>query len=142
MRTIVSKGGRHLLAAGTVLILLAYCTAQGGALWSGAAKAAPAGGATLVMFESPICEYCELWDEEIGVVYNRTPEGRFAPLRRVTKDRDAHGIRNLRAIIYTPTFVVVKDGREVGRITGYPGEDFFWPMLADILELVGYEQLH
>ena len=65
----------------------------------------------------------------------------FAPLRRVTKDRDeADGIGNLRAIIYTPTFVVVKDGREVGRITGYPGEDFFWPMLADILERVGFRQ--
>jgi hypothetical protein len=35
---------------------------------------------------------------------------------------------------YTPTFVVVQDGTEVGRIEGYPGEDFFWGLLGRILE--------
>lgn len=138
MRKTVSRRARPWLAAGILLALLAFGAAQGRA----PAIAGPGGGATLVMFESPFCEYCELWDEEIGVVYDRTPEGRFAPLRRVVKDRDAHGIRNLRAVVYTPTFVVVKDGREVGRIIGYPGEDFFWPMLADILERVGFRRLH
>jgi hypothetical protein len=30
---------------------------------------------------------------------------------------------------YSPTFVVVMDGREIGRIEGYPGEAFFWGLL-------------
>ena len=33
-----------------------------------------------------------------------------------------------------PTFVLVEDGRELGRIEGYPGEDFFWGLLGKLLE--------
>ena len=35
---------------------------------------------------------------------------------------------------FTPTFVLVEDGKEIGRIEGYPGEDFFWPMLGALLD--------
>jgi hypothetical protein len=28
------------------------------------------------------------------------------------------------------------EGREIGRIQGYPGGHFFWPMLQDILKQV------
>jgi hypothetical protein len=35
---------------------------------------------------------------------------------------------------FTPTFIVVQDGAEIGRIEGYPGEDFFWGLLGRILE--------
>ena len=31
-----------------------------------------------------------------------------------------------RPIRYTPTFVLAEDGKEVGRIEGYPGDEFFW----------------
>jgi thioredoxin-related protein len=31
---------------------------------------------------------------------------------------------------YTPTFVVVDNGREIGRITGYVNDDAFWGLLA------------
>jgi hypothetical protein len=27
----------------------------------------------------------------------------------------------------------MREGREIGRIVGFPGEDFFWPMLAQML---------
>jgi hypothetical protein len=36
-------------------------------------------------------------------------------------------------ITASPTFVLIDDGREVGRITGYPGADFFWGMLAELI---------
>jgi hypothetical protein len=35
---------------------------------------------------------------------------------------------------YTPTFVLVDRGREIGRIVGYPGEDFFWELLAGLIK--------
>jgi len=94
-----------------------------------------ADAAELVMFEEDGCPWCERWNEEIGVVYDRTREGRLAPLRRV----DMHAplpedLRGLKLASYSPTFVVVSNGREVGRILGYPGEDFFWDMLDKILE--------
>lgn len=94
----------------------------------------PAGAAELVMFESPYCEWCERWDEEVGQVYAKTSEARAAPLRRVDIDDDRPAdLKGLRSIIYTPTFVLMDKGREVGRITGYPGEEFFWGLLQQLL---------
>ena len=96
--------------------------------------ALPAGAAELVMFESPYCEWCERWDEEVGIVYAKTGEARAAPLRRVDIDDDRPAdLKGLRSIIYTPTFVLMDKGREVGRITGYPGEDFVWGLLQQLL---------
>ena len=31
-------------------------------------------------------------------------------------------------------FVLVDAGREIGRIRGYPGETFFWGLLASLIE--------
>ena len=95
-------------------------------------------GPQLVMFYESGCPYCRLWEEQVGIIYDSTDEGRFAPLRRVVYWK-AHQL-GLRDIIYTPTFVVFDKGREIGRITGYPGEQMLWPMLDDILAKVGYGQ--
>lgn len=89
----------------------------------------------LVMFEEAACPWCAAWEREVGVAYAKTAEGRRAPLRRV----DIHQARpaDLQAItglVYTPTFVLVEAGQELGRITGYPGEDHFWGLLGHLLE--------
>lgn len=91
----------------------------------------PAAAAELVLFEAKGCAWCEAWDAEIGGIYPKAPESRVAPLRRV----DIHAERPadlaaVRGIIYTPTFVLMEDGVEVGRITGYAGEEFFWGLLG------------
>jgi len=39
--------------------------------------------AELVMFESEACEWCEVWDEEIGVAYDKTQVSTVVPLRKV-----------------------------------------------------------
>jgi hypothetical protein len=31
----------------------------------------------------------------------------------------------------TPTFIIVIDGKEVGRIVGYPGQELFWWRLSE-----------
>ena len=97
---------------------------------------APVGprAAELLMFEEHWCHYCEQWDEEIGVIFHKTTEGKRAPLRRV----DIHGdfpadVELAMRPQFTPTFVLVKDGREIGRIEGYPGEDFFWGLLNRLM---------
>ncbi len=90
--------------------------------------------AELVMFESSSCTWCETWDEEIGVIYGKTDEGKQAPLRRVDIfDTRPAELSDIRGIVYTPTFVLRRDGREVGRITGYPGEEFFWWQLETMI---------
>jgi hypothetical protein len=91
--------------------------------------------AELVMFESDGCDWCETWNDEIGVTYDKTTEAGIVPLRRVDIDDDRPAdLEYLNGLIYTPTFIVIEQGREVGRITGYPGEDFFWQLLNEIIE--------
>ena len=89
----------------------------------------------LVMFEQEDCEWCEAWDKDISGVYPKTAEGKQAPLRRVDIfDKRPADLKDLRAAHYTPTFVLMDKGKEVGRIRGYPGEDFFWGMLGQLIE--------
>lgn len=98
-----------------------------------------ASAAELVMVEENGCIWCERWNAEIGPIYPKTSEGRFAPLRRVDLRAMPDDLEVARRINFTPTFLVVEDGREVARLEGYPGEDFFWPMITRLLkENVGY----
>ena len=90
-----------------------------------------ASAAELVMFEQAGCVWCKVFDREIAPVYGKTEEGQRAPLRRVNADRalppDLAFVRTERL---TPLFVLVDQGREIGRIRGYPGEDNFWGLLG------------
>lgn len=87
--------------------------------------------AELIMLEQEACEWCELWNEKIGPIYPITEEGRRAPLRRVDiHDPMPADLANVRSDVFTPTFILVDEGKEIGRIRGYPGEDFFWGLLA------------
>lgn len=95
---------------------------------------APAGATELVMFESEGCTWCEAWDEEIASVYPKTAEGKLAPLRRVDIDDEPPAdLRGLKAVIYTPTFVLMDKGQEIGRVLGYPGEEAFWALLDELM---------
>lgn len=90
--------------------------------------------AELLMFESPGCEWCDIWDAEIGQIYHKTDEGRRAPLRRISIHQTLPAdLGFVKGVVYTPTFVLVDDGRELGRILGYPGEMHFWGLLEEML---------
>ncbi len=94
----------------------------------------PAKALELVMVEQQGCSYCEMWDEQIADIYPKTAEGRFAPLRRMDiTETDSADVTFARTVNFTPTFVLVEAGQELGRIEGYPGEDFFWWMLTRLL---------
>lgn len=93
----------------------------------------PAGAAELLVFERPGCAWCLRFDREIAPIYPKTEEGRLAPLRRLDIDEgDASGVALTAPVRYAPTFVLVEEGREVGRILGYAGEEAFWGLLADL----------
>lgn len=90
---------------------------------------------TLVMVEEHGCMWCARWNEEISDIYPKTPEGQAAPLRRIDiKASDPEDLTFERSVYFTPTFVLMVDGREVSRIEGYPGEDFFWSLLGQMIE--------
>ncbi|MCS6922270.1 MAG: hypothetical protein NZM07_10225, partial [Elioraea sp.] len=104
---------RHLLAG---LVGVAACPSRA------------EGGAVLVMLERHDCPYCRRWLREVGPAWQASDLGRRAPLRRVDIGRGPlpPDLAFLRAAVFTPTFVLVKDGREIGRIVGYQGEALFW----------------
>ncbi|WP_158670209.1 MULTISPECIES: thioredoxin [Bradyrhizobium] len=94
----------------------------------------------LVMFERAGCAWCARFDAEIAPIYGKTDESRAAPLRRV--DLNSPVPADLAGIDpgpFTPTFVVVQEGREIGRIRGYPGDAFFFGLLDRILSKAGSE---
>lgn len=96
--------------------------------------AARAEALQLLMFEQPGCIYCARWNEEVGPQYPLTTEGKTAPLRRLQlRDPLPEEVALVSKPVFTPTFVLVNDGVETGRIEGYPGADFFWPLLADMI---------
>lgn len=103
-----------------------------------ASEPATAAAPQLVMAERLDCPWCMAWHREIGPGYPLSDEGRLAPLRRVDLDKAwPAGLPKAGGVIYTPTFLLVACGREIGRITGYPGADFFYPKLDHLLEQLG-----
>ena len=104
------------------------------ALMLGISAVAAVAETRLVMVEEQGCMWCARWNEEVSAIYPKTPEGKAAPLLRM----DIRGPRPeeltfTRSLHFTPTFVLMVDGAEVSRIEGYPGEDFFWGVLKQML---------
>ncbi len=101
-------------------------------------SAALAQGLTLYMVEQPGCIYCARWNEEVGDAYHLTTEGKAAPLARVDlRGLPPEGVTFARKAVFTPTFVLVQNGKELDRIEGYPGEDFFYGLLGVMLKNAG-----
>lgn len=99
-----------------------------------AAWASTGTAAELVMLEQAGCAWCARFNAEIAPAYPKTEEGKRAPLRRVDINApwpgDLAGIATER---FTPTFVLVEDGKEIARMRGYPGDEFFWYRLGEML---------
>lgn len=114
------------------------CHALAGAGVMLAVARAPA--AELLMLEQPGCVWCARFNAEIAPAWPKTDEGRRAPLRRVDITQpwpdDLDGIDKER---FTPTFVLIEDGVEFGRIRGYVGDEFFWYRVGELLALLPQE---
>ena len=89
-------------------------------VWPSAADAAE-----LFMFRRDGCSWCAKWDREIGPIYPKTEFNSRAPLRHVNLDRDPDPPIVHAPIRYTPTFVLVEDGKEVGPDRRLSGRRFF-----------------
>lgn len=91
--------------------------------------------AELIMIEQENCPWCEAFHEEIGGIYHKTDEGKRAPLRLIDiHDEPPEDLKSMTPGIYTPTFVLWNDGKEISRIRGYPGDEFFWYLLGQMLD--------
>lgn len=86
------------------------------------------------MLSQPGCAWCLRFEKEIAPAYGKTSEGTRAPLRRVDISGDwPADLPDLRTDRFTPTFVLVEDGKEIGRMRGYAGDEFFWFLLDEML---------
>jgi hypothetical protein len=93
--------------------------------------------AVLVMVGDPGCPYCAQWKAEVKIPYARSPEGAFAPLVELL--RGDPSLRGVERIVYSPTFLVLSNGVEVGRIVGYQGADLFWMELEPLMAKAGFQ---
>jgi len=91
----------------------------------------------LLMAESTGCHWCAEWNEEIAHIYPKTNEGRVAPLQRFDLRNETPDVEFSKRVLFTPTFILVDDGKELGRIEGYSGAHFFWPLLAMMFKEAG-----
>ena len=88
----------------------------------------------LLMITSNSCPWCEAFEEEVGSIYDQTEEAAFMPLRRHDFfDVMPNDLEQITPATMTPTFVILRDGAEIGRIIGYPGAELFWWRLSEFV---------
>ena len=85
------------------------------------------------MVDDDGCVWCARWEEEVGPAYPKSIEGQFAPLRKINIRDISDEIEVARRVNFTPTFLIVQEGRELARIEGYPGAHFFFPLVEKLL---------
>lgn len=85
------------------------------------------------MVDDEGCVWCARWEEEVGPAYPKSTEGQFAPLRKINIRDISDEIEVARRVNFTPTFLIVQEGRELARIEGYPGAHFFFPLVEQLL---------
>jgi len=113
-----------------IFALVFACVAQSALM----AAPSPTMAANLVMVEQDGCHWCAKWNAEIASIFPKTEEGKRAPLRRVDLHALPTDIRFSSPPVFTPTFVLVENGKELGRIEGYGGDEFFWFHLRKLLK--------
>lgn len=93
--------------------------------------------AQLIMVEEDGCVFCQRFNREIAPAYPKTAEGKRAPLRRVELTEPwPDDLRNIKPTTITPTFILINNGKEMDRLYGYPGDQYFWFLLGQMLDKI------
>lgn len=88
----------------------------------------------LVVFEIDGCTYCELFRQDVLPGYLASPRSRTVPIRFVNAERvDLKRLPLASPVDTVPTIVLVENGREAGRITGYTGPENFFRLVSHLL---------
>lgn len=89
----------------------------------------------LVFITSEYCPFCKAWERDVGFIYNNTPYADKAPLRRVDfKDLVSVLPSNSAVVSGTPTFLILENNNELGRIEGYQSRELFFWALSEYVE--------
>lgn len=89
-------------------------------------------GTRLVMVTSDYCPFCQAWERDVGVVYDKSPYAPSLPLTRVEMGSAMpEGVSLQAPVVGTPTFLIIQDGREIDRQRGYDDAEMFWWWLSE-----------
>ena len=90
----------------------------------------------LLYFYSDTCAYCKAWENEIADIYVKTEFENEYKLSFIEFSRNVDPKKYGISLIVkgTPTFIFMKDQKEVGRIEGYNGKELFWWQVDEIVE--------
>ncbi len=91
-------------------------------------------GFELIVMEAPECIYCGLFRRDVLPSYEASERGKDLPIRFVDiNDEAANRLVLVAPVDTVPTFLVVKDNKEIGRIPGYMGPEFFFHSINYLL---------
>lgn len=103
---------------------------------------APALAAELLMIHNPVCPFCKAFMNDVAPYYSETKHGKTLPLVvidiTITENiewlKRELGAGNIKKIRGTPTFIIYDDGKEIGRVEGYGGKEWFYEKLDEAVE--------
>ncbi|MFL2782931.1 MAG: hypothetical protein ACJZ9G_12005 [Rhodospirillales bacterium] len=89
----------------------------------------------ILMITDAKCPICVIWEKEIGRIYPKTDAAKRYPLYRIeihnyNQRKNSNSIKQN----VTPTFIIIENGNEKGRIIGYSNAELFWWELDSIIE--------
>lgn len=94
-----------------------------------------ASAAQLVYVEWKDCGYCKVFNRQMAWAYASSSVGKKIPLRRVDiLRRWPADLKRVNRPSYTPVFILVESGREVGRFDGYTNPQGFTSNLQRLLQ--------
>jgi thioredoxin-related protein len=84
----------------------------------------------LVYVDRSGCPWCHRFEQETMGPYQLSELGREAPLKRHSLDNGQPPFRGLdEPVRFTPTFILLKDGKEAARIIGYRDNATFFGLM-------------
>ena len=125
----------HLIATrlnllASLMILTLFCFGATSFAWADSDHATSGDALpsnALIMITSPSCPWCDAFEAEVGVIYDKTTEAKVFPLRRIDIfEKFPTQIDHITEARMTPTFIIIRGNQEIGRMVGYPGDELFW----------------
>ena len=101
-----------------------------------------ASAAELLMIHDPQCPFCKAFMRDVAPEYSVTYQGKALTLRvldtTIAEDREwiiqAVLSRRIKPFRGTPTFIIYYNGKEVERVEGYGGKEWFYEKLDDAIK--------
>jgi thioredoxin-related protein len=129
------------VAALSLVTTAGHAARDGWAGWfgSGTSLSTPAPTSTLelLVFEVEGCAYCDVLRRDVLPRYKAAPASARAPMRFVDINQvDTDKLALSSPLRMVPTIVLMRDGREVERVSGYVGPEMFFKMINHMLDQI------